>query len=402
MAAGKAPPIARKLSNLAIELGYVQPDVITSMLARPTGESLRRRLQAAGLLDAEQQRLLYRALEEQLTRADPRYREKLRDAKLVKLALNARVIDRDQLGRAQTARRQRFEESKGREAAPLLCDLLESSGDLAGEQRAGLERELDTDFHACKVCGHFTPFGGVEGEQLDCLRCGAPAETDPESVELVAARTRDPLIGSVMGRCRLLRQLGRGGMGVVYLAHHTTLDTRVAVKVLPHWLAVQEGYQERFWREARIAARISHANLVRVLDVSSQNGVHYIVMEYVQGRSLRDVVSSDGALPVSEAVRIIREAASALGAAHRAGVIHRDVKPDNLMLTNEGLTKVADFGLARDLGGTNLSFSGQIVGTPRLHGAGAAARRAQRRAGRHLRARSDAVYADRRRAAVSG
>jgi hypothetical protein len=170
----------------------------------------------------------------------------------------------------------------------------------------------------------------------------------------------------LLGRCRLTRKLGEGGMGEVWLARHETLDKDVAVKILP--LEKVEGDREsvqRFIREAQSAARLEHPNIVQVLDAGSSEGVHYIVMQFVDGTDLQQVIRKRGKLAVGEALSVAKKVAQALGAAHRIGLIHRDIKPANVLVTKQGKVMVTDFGLARsvDSGGT-LTTAEQIIGTP--------------------------------------
>jgi serine/threonine-protein kinase len=177
----------------------------------------------------------------------------------------------------------------------------------------------------------------------------------------------DPLIGRQVGASaiRIVKKIGQGGMGSVYLGRHGTLDIDVAVKFLPPSLVENDIARQRFLREARAAAKLEHHNLVRVLDVSVEEDYPYLVMEFVTGRTVSRLIKERGGrLPVDEAVRLARAAAIGLAACHALGVIHRDIKPDNLMVTHEGRLKVADFGLARDLDSNTLSITGSIIGSP--------------------------------------
>jgi len=155
-------------------------------------------------------------------------------------------------------------------------------------------------------------------------------------------------------------------MGIVLRAHHEALDKEVAVKVLLRQIGERPEWVGRFVREARAAARIEDRHVVQVLNVGEDAGEHYIVMQYVPGESLGSRIRREGALGPSEAARIVLDVARGLGAAHRQGVIHRDIKPDNILVDREGHAKVVDFGLARSLevvSGT-LTQSGHILGTP--------------------------------------
>ncbi len=169
----------------------------------------------------------------------------------------------------------------------------------------------------------------------------------------------------MFGHCRLERKLGEGGMGVVYLATHTTLNKYVAVKVLRRDLNSDLRAAERFLREARSAARIEHPGVVQVYDIGQADGTFFIVMQYVEGTTLDEAVKKHGALPVPEAARIMGAICSGVREAHQSGVIHRDIKPDNILLGLDGSVKLADFGLARAIeSDPNLSQTGRVFGTP--------------------------------------
>jgi serine/threonine-protein kinase len=157
--------------------------------------------------------------------------------------------------------------------------------------------------------------------------------------------------------------LGRGGMAEVYLATDRVLDRPVAVKTLGAWLASDATFVERFRREALASARISHPNLVAVFDAGSEDGVHYIVMEHVPGETLADVISREGPLRPDRARRIATSVADALGVAHAAGIVHRDVKPANVMLTPDGRAKLMDLGIARSLDVESITRASSILGT---------------------------------------
>jgi serine/threonine-protein kinase len=155
---------------------------------------------------------------------------------------------------------------------------------------------------------------------------------------------------TLAGRFSLERELGRGGMGVVYLARDVALDRAVAIKLLPPILAAQPTFRERFLREARIAARLSHPHVVPIHSVEERGGYVYFVMAYVPGGTLGAQVRDGGPLRPDEAARILREVAWALGYAHAQGVVHRDVKPDNILLEEgTGRAMVTDFGIAQAL-----------------------------------------------------
>ena len=165
------------------------------------------------------------------------------------------------------------------------------------------------------------------------------------------------------GRYRLEQPLGHGGMASVYLARDTELDRPVALKLLAENLGGDESLQRRFVREARLAARLSHPNVVSVYDAGEDDGRPYIVMEYVDGENLAELLSRCGRIPPDEARGLALQAAHGLAHAHNAGLVHRDVKPQNLILRGDGTLKVADFGIARAAETTALTQAGTVLGT---------------------------------------
>ena len=147
-------------------------------------------------------------------------------------------------------------------------------------------------------------------------------------------------------------EIGRGGMGVVFRARDERLQRRVAIKVLPPELAFQKEIKERFTREAQTAARLSHPHIVPIHDVGEGNGLVYFIMGLVEGESLGARIKRRGKLPAEEARRIMKETADALSAAHALSIIHRDIKPDNVLLEGtRGRVMVTDFGIAKALSG---------------------------------------------------
>src|SRR5215470_14973970 len=152
--------------------------------------------------------------------------------------------------------------------------------------------------------------------------------------------------------------IGRGGMADVYVATDQLLDRQVAVKILGAEYAARPDEVERFRREAQSAARLNHPNIVAVYDWGTDHGTPYIVMEYVPGHTLRDLIRTYGHLAPEDAVPIAADVADALGYAHDNGVVHRDVKPANVLVTSDGQVKVADFGIARAESGEGLTKTG--------------------------------------------
>ncbi|MBO0827940.1 MAG: Stk1 family PASTA domain-containing Ser/Thr kinase [Streptosporangiales bacterium] len=177
--------------------------------------------------------------------------------------------------------------------------------------------------------------------------------------------TTDPLVGRLVdGRYQVEGRVAKGGMATVYTARDTRLDRVVALKVMHRNLAEDEAFVTRFIREARSAAGLSHPNVVAVYDQGEDDGVVYLTMEYVQGRTLRQVLQERGRLRQREALEVAERVLAALGAAHRAGLVHRDVKPENVLISDDGRVKVADFGLARAVATSpHTRTTGIILGT---------------------------------------
>jgi len=191
------------------------------------------------------------------------------------------------------------------------------------------------------------------------------AQSDRVSRELL---TEAPKKVEIPG-FQIIEKVGRGCMGVVYKARQTSVDRIVAVKILLPSLAKNPSYVQRFVREAKMAAALSHPNLVTAFDAGEQGGIHYLVMEYVEGKDLKSIVDRGGPLPVSKAVDYILQACRALQYAHEKQIIHRDIKPANLLVDQEGTLKVLDMGLARmvresaDDQQHSLTADGAVMGT---------------------------------------
>lgn len=204
------------------------------------------------------------------------------------------------------------------------------------------------------------PLGPTDGthptERLD-------APTDPASAPS-GDRAVDPLIGLLVdSRYRVVRRIARGGMATVYVAQDERLDRPVALKVMHPHLAESADFVARFRREARAAARIIHPGVVSVFDQGVVHGQGFLVMELIEGPSLREVLRREGALPLGEALRCIRDVLDALRAAHRVGVVHRDIKPENVLVPSDPPVRVADFGLARAASEVSMSSTGSMLGT---------------------------------------
>jgi serine/threonine-protein kinase len=185
----------------------------------------------------------------------------------------------------------------------------------------------------------------------------APGEVDPAS----------DLTGRTLGEFQILRKLGQGGMGQVYLAMQHSLKRQVALKLLRKELAANTIALKRFYAEAEAVAKINHANIVQVYAIGAMDGLHYMALELVEGRNLREYLARKGALDLPLALSLMRQVAAALQRASELGIVHRDIKPENILVTRKGELKVADFGLSRIMDGEqplNLTASGVTMGTP--------------------------------------
>jgi predicted Ser/Thr protein kinase len=172
------------------------------------------------------------------------------------------------------------------------------------------------------------------------------------------------MIGKETGNYRILKELGKGGMGVVYKANQISLGRMVAMKVLPQHLTTNPSFIKRFKNEARAIAKLNHPNIVQIFDVGQDDGTHYYTMEFIEGPPLDEIIYRDGRLPLDRAINIILQVAGALQYAHGQGIVHRDIKPSNIMIDKSGRIKVTDFGLALQQKTTRLTIDGGIVGTP--------------------------------------
>src|SRR5438309_2595230 len=172
------------------------------------------------------------------------------------------------------------------------------------------------------------------------------------------------LLGTTLsGRYRLEARIGTGGMSTVYRALDETLQRTVAIKLMHREIASDSDQLERFRREARAVAQLSHPHIVGVIDYGEDDGRPYIVFEFVEGETLKGRIRRMGRLPITEAIAYAIEIARALGAAHLRHIVHRDVKPQNVLIDREGSAKVTDFGIARTLEEDGLTVDGRVLGT---------------------------------------
>ncbi len=201
----------------------------------------------------------------------------------------------------------------------------------------------------CPACGlDLSSLGPVSG------KTGQSGERTEEEVVREALKDEYEIIG----------ELGRGGMAIVFRGRDKHLDREVAIKVLPFSLAFDAEFVERFQREARTAAKLEHPHIIPIYRVGRSGRVIYFVMKFLRGASLSDVLQERGKLPAAEIRKLLAETASALGYAHQNGVVHRDIKPDNIMFDEGGRAVLTDFGIAKAGTGTRLTGTGMVIGTP--------------------------------------
>lgn len=172
---------------------------------------------------------------------------------------------------------------------------------------------------------------------------------------------------SQLGRYEVLGELGQGAMGVVYKARDPLIDRVVAIKTINLGLALdeKEEYEGRFYQEAKAAGRLNHPNIVTIYDVGKSGDVAYIAMEFLEGRELRDIMNDRGLLPVDQVLDVVAQVALGLAYAHEHGIVHRDVKPSNIMLVRDGHAKITDFGIARMASSAVRTQTGMVLGSPK-------------------------------------
>jgi len=222
---------------------------------------------------------------------------------------------------------------------------------------------------------------GTAGSTMECVRCHTPLPDNSKfcfscgyditgggSLSATSAQTESlmaRLQRIVEGKYKLERLLGKGGMGAVFLAQDLTLEREVAIKVLPPDISLDDHVVKRFQQEAKTAAKLDHPNIIPIYRVESEGGLFFFVMKYIAGTSLEDVLDEKKRLPVDYVQRVLWEAACALGHAHQRGIVHRDVKPANIMFDHDGRVMLTDFGISKALqAASGFTGTGMIIGTP--------------------------------------
>ncbi len=217
----------------------------------------------------------------------------------------------------------------------------------------------------CEACGYDNP-----PETLFCGKCGSKLSEQGELSALSSTQTlhltlKELARGTLFaGRFEVIERLGRGGMGTVYRVVDRQINEEIALKLLRPEIAGDAKVVARFKNELKLARKIAHKNICRMYDINEYEGGHYITMEYMPGEDLKSLIRRAGAVSAEKALSIARQAADGLKEAHRLGVVHRDLKPQNILLDREGGVHILDFGIARLLGGAEFTEAGMVVGTP--------------------------------------
>lgn len=240
---------------------------------------------------------------------------------------------------------------------------------LAGKLDQDTSESLSQHLEGCHECGQTATQLEQEPDTLVELLQAAlpPVDKSWEIVGQEPTSLSGEIFPKVLGQYELQARLGSGGMGAVYLARHTSLDKRVAIKLLPTLPAQKAEFVSRFQREMRAAGKLEHPAIVRTTDAGERQGIHFLVMEAIDGLNLSRIACSEGKLPIADACEMVRQAALGLSHAHDKGIVHRDIKPSNLMLDAAGQVRILDFGLAQigfwESGSAEITTVGQMMGT---------------------------------------
>src|SRR5881397_1015292 len=219
----------------------------------------------------------------------------------------------------------------------------------------------------CPKCGGTIPVEAPQGLCPKCLllQASIPTEASQGAASKSAPPTHEELVAA-FPQLEILELIGQGGMGFVFKARQPKIERLVALKILPQSLAADPAFAERFTREGRVLARLSHPNIVTIHDFGQANGFFYLLMEFVDGVNLRQAMRA-GRFTPEQALAVVPKICEALQFAHNEGILHRDIKPENILLDSKGRVKIADFGIAKFAGvqeGAGLTGTGRALGTP--------------------------------------
>ncbi|HHN46917.1 MAG TPA: serine/threonine protein kinase [Planctomycetes bacterium] len=299
-----------------------------------------------------------------------------------RLAIAKGWITPDQLAECLTLQRRMQEHN----LYPNIGDILVEKSYLSQEQVKELLREQGKTLLKCPACGAKYNVASYDPAKhfVTCKGCGAPLEpagklvtttADDQIVQPPAAQprkvkarttvmTRVIREGDVIGGYRVEKLIGQGGMSKIYLAQQVSLERPVAVKILPPYLAEEAKLINRFLKEARALAALDHPNIVQILDLGRARSQFYMAMQYIKGETVSEILAKRGKFEPVEAARVVKNVASALAYAHERDILHRDIKPGNIMVTQDGFVKLLDFGLTKSIQSTtNLTTEGMVIGT---------------------------------------
>lgn len=299
-----------------------------------------------------------------------------------RIALAKDWITTDQLAECLSLQRRMM----GHNLHPNIGDVLVQKGYLEEDQVRLILKEQGKTLLKCPQCGSKYNVTGAEDKDkvknLSCRRCGtalvpagrtvvvsADEDIDVSKIKKLqkaSAVAVSPILktGDVIGGCKIESLIGQGGMSRIYKATQETLDRTVAVKVLPPYLADDKKLMNRLIKEAKALARLEHPNIVQILDFGHERNQYYMIMQFVHGKTVSTLLAEYGRLPPAESARIIKETAKALDYAHRRDILHRDIKPGNIMVMPDDFVKLLDFGLTKSTHSTtDLTTEGMVIGT---------------------------------------
>ncbi len=387
--------------RIAVHNGLVSMEQLDECLglqrARAPSKHVGQIMIERGLIDDVQARAILAAQRRRLHR-DSNSDRVSKEGELADALIADGTVDRAALDRARKAQGAMQE----RGLSPSLGDILVQQGAIGLARLGTAMSRIGRKALRCSSCNKkYRAFGYHAGIDARCRKCGGKLEprdepsgppkndqgltvavpppqpfaepADAFEVDLSkSVRKRKPnhpakrlREGDVVGPCRLEKKIGAGGMGMVWRARHIALDRDVAVKILASRLKTRPHAVQRFLSEARAAARLNHPNILAVHDVGEEHGTYFMVMEYVRGKSLEQILLKQKRLGLGEALKITRQAADALGYAHGCGIVHRDIKTGNTMVGETGRVTIVDFGLTKTIGvDAHLTTVGTVLGTP--------------------------------------